>query len=225
MKKIALTVGAVLALSLGMAPVALAQDDDSCDAAKKALAKLEVKLDTAVFDERSKEQPALDAAQAAFDVAKGELDRRKGLLDAAKLANDAAEIARLEPLVESAKKARDAAKVTLADAQKKFDTDNPKVAGLRAQVELAIQERDKACDEAPPTTTTPVPTTPADADVDCDEVSDARAQEILDADRNDPNNLDDDNDGVACEEEVVVADNSDVVVTPSGGVNTGGWRK
>ena len=32
--------------------------------------------------------------------------------------------------------------------------------------------------------------------------------------------------GVACEEEeVLVADNDSVVVAPSGGVNTGGWRR
>lgn len=80
--------------------------------------------------------------------------------------------------------------------------------------------------EPTPTTTPATPTTPANEDVDCDEVTDARAQEILDADRNDPHNLDDDNDGVACEEEeVLVADNDSVVVAPSGGVNTGGRRR
>lgn len=92
-----------------------------------------------------------------------------------------------------------------------------------------VEKREEKCAEDPeptPTTTPATPTTPANEDVDCDEVTDARAQEILDADRNDPHNLDDDNDGVACEEEgVLVADNDSVVVAPSGGVNTGGWRR
>lgn len=98
----------------------------------------------------------------------------------------------------------------------------------RAEKKLAnlVEKREEKCAE-PTTTPTPTPTTtpPVDNDVDCDEVSDARAQEILDADRNDPNNLDDDNDGVACEEEEVLVADNDVVVTPSGGVNTGGWRR
>lgn len=104
-------------------------------------------------------------------------------------------------------------------------------AGGRAVVQAAVAAQAKvkaACDTTPPTTTPPPPTTtvpptttPApDDDVDCDEVSDKRAQEILDADKSDPNNLDEDGDGVACEEDVTIV--RDRVVVPSGGVNTGG---
>lgn len=39
----------------------------------------------------------------------------------------------------------------------------------------------------------------APADINCDDVTDAEAQTILDADPNDPNDLDRDGDGDACE--------------------------
>lgn len=85
----------------------------------------------------------------------------------------------------------------------------------------------------PPTTTapvetptpTPTPTStptlpPADDDIDCDDVTDAEAQRILDADPADPNRLDGDRDGTACDDE---DDNfTDVGVAPRGGVATGG---
>jgi hypothetical protein len=48
-------------------------------------------------------------------------------------------------------------------------------------------------------------------------VSDAEAQKILDSDLSDPHNLDYDDDGLACEE-----GDGGSVVTPSGGVATGG---
>lgn len=122
--------------------------------------------------------------------------------------------------------------VVEVSAQEKSD-----LAGLANQVDRLEKKRDEAVEKReekcadpepePTPTPTPTPTTtpPVDNDVDCDEVSDARAQEILDADRNDPNNLDDDNDGVACEEEEALVADNDVVVTPGGGVNTGGWRR
>ena len=40
---------------------------------------------------------------------------------------------------------------------------------------------------------------PASADIDCGDVSPSRAQELLDEDPSDPNNLDGDSDGQACE--------------------------
>ena|SRR5687768_449417 len=103
--------------------------------------------------------------------------------------------------------------------------------GGRAQVLVALAAFaavDDACDEAPPTTTPPPTTTvtttpPADdvSDVDCDEVSDLEAQRILDEDPSDPNELDSDNDGVACEVEVDV-DVNNYVRVPRGSVDTGG---
>lgn len=71
----------------------------------------------------------------------------------------------------------------------------------------------------PVETTTPAPTLPP-ADINCDDVTDAQAQAILDADPSDPNLLDGDNDGDACDDED--ADFGDVGRAPSGGVATGG---
>lgn len=79
----------------------------------------------------------------------------------------------------------------------------------------------------PPVTTTPVETTtpaptlrPDVEDINCDDITDAEAQAILDADPSDPNLLDGDNDGDACDDED--ADFGDVGRAPSGGVATGG---
>ncbi len=79
----------------------------------------------------------------------------------------------------------------------------------------------------PPVTTTPAPTaTPAPTlplaveDINCDDVTDAEAQVILDADPSDPNLLDGDNDGNACDDED--GNFSAVGVAPRGGVATGG---
>lgn len=71
----------------------------------------------------------------------------------------------------------------------------------------------------PPVTTTPAPTLPP-ADINCDDVTDAEAQRILDADPSDPNRLDGDNDGDACDDED--SNFSDVGRAPRGGVATGG---
>jgi hypothetical protein len=203
MNKLALVSGAVLALSLLSAPAAFADDND-CDEARKVLVQAETRLVNRVAQERVEELAELDAAKGVLRAAQTALD-------------DAAEGVDLEPLRKAVRDAR-----ALRDAaQKALDTDSRRLVELRAAVTVAIQERDKACDEPDPTptpTTTPAP--PADTDVDCDEVTDARAQEILNADRNDPNNLDDDNDGVACEEDDVLR--PQVVTVPVGGVATGG---
>jgi hypothetical protein len=209
MKKIALTVGAVLALSLGMAPAALADDRD-CTRAQREVARVELRLAGLVTEERNAERAALEAAQAALNTAQNALRNAAPGVD----------LGPLQAAVDTAREARDAAREVL-------NTDSRRLVDLRAELAAAIATRDKACDDTPPTTTPPTPaptTTPAPADdVDCDEVSDARAQEILDADKSDPHNLDVDNDGVACEVELDV--NPKPVFVPSGGVNTGGWRK
>lgn len=203
MNKIALVSGAVLVLSLVAAPVALADEDD-CDAARKALTQAKTRFENRAAEERVEERRVLDEKKAALRAAQVALDEAKGTdQEAAK------------------RELRDAAKDAVDRAQRELDTDSRRLADLRAAVTVALQERDKACDDdddddddTPSTTSAP----PADDDVDCTEVSDARAQEILNDDRSDPNNLDEDNDGVACEDDVVI----DRVVVPSGGVATGG---
>ena len=90
----------------------------------------------------------------------------------------------------------------------------------------------------PPVTTPPVTEPPADneapGDVDCNDfASQADAQAVLDADPSDPNVLDVDGDGLACEtgvnDDPAPVDNGlnpgalvPSVVTPVGGVETGG---
>lgn len=91
-------------------------------------------------------------------------------------------------------------------------------------LDKAVDKRKDKCDAPAATTTTAPPTTVVeDKDVDCDEVSPAEAQRILNADRSDPNNLDIDGDGTACEEDVTLTPPPRVtVVIPRGGVETGG---
>jgi hypothetical protein len=110
------------------------------------------------------------------------------------------------------------------DEQTKLDALAGTSLRLDEALDKAVDKRKDKCDEPDPTTTPATPTTVIDdPDVDCDEVTASRAQEILDADRADPNNLDTDNDGVACEEDVVLNPPPTVnVVVPNGGVATGG---
>jgi hypothetical protein len=197
-----LAVAALPVLGLG---VAAADDDSGCDAAKTKVSRVEVRLASAITAERTAEKAAVDKAKGALEDAQALLDKATG---------DA---------VPAARAARDAAKGALDAAKDALNTDSKRLADLRVELKTAQTERDKACDDDQAPSTTPAPTTTpaADNDVDCSEVSDARAQEILDADRSDPNNLDDDHDGVACEEDVTIVHDREVV-TPSGGVQTDG---
>ncbi|NIH87487.1 excalibur calcium-binding domain-containing protein [Amycolatopsis granulosa] len=77
--------------------------------------------------------------------------------------------------------------------------------------------------EAPPVT----PTKTGAADLDCaDFATQAQAQAVLDADRRDPNHLDADHDGYACEsrfgEKKAAGGGTQIKVKPVGGVATGG---
>lgn len=84
-----------------------------------------------------------------------------------------------------------------------------------AAVDLGELRQALDCDETPAPTTPPATTPPpADDDIDCGEVTDERAQEILDADETDPHGLDVDNDGVACEDEVDLGDDDEFPSTP-----------
>jgi len=108
------------------------------------------------------------------------------------------------------------------DEQTKLDALHGTTLRLDEERDKAVDKRKDKCDD--PTTTPATPTTVVkDNDVDCDEVSAAEAQRILNSDRSDPNNLDVDGDGVACEEDVVLNPPPTVkVVVPKGGVETGG---
>jgi hypothetical protein len=130
--------------------------------------------------------------------------------------------------------------------QKLVDDLTPLVAALKVEVpnlqealDAATAAANEACatDGQPPASPSPSaepsspPAAPVD-DVDCADVPQARAQEILDADRSDPNKLDGDHDGTACEvdegEDTVdltipeaAPSTSQVSVLPQGGVDTG----
>lgn len=106
--------------------------------------------------------------------------------------------------------------------------------GAAAEVKAALAAftaRDKACDEDTPPTTTPPTTTPApDADLDCGDFpldNGQSAQDVLDDNSSDPNNLDVDGNGKACDngddnKAVDVDISKQVRNYPRGGVSTGG---
>ena len=197
---------AVLGLAVAALPVlaaspAFAQDERDCNRAQREVTRVELRLAATVTEERNAEQKLVDDARAAL----------RGLLD------DAIPNGEQRDAIDAAR--------SLVDLRvRELNTDSRRLVDLRAELARVVQDRNEACDDDPtptPTPTTPPATTPpADNDVDCTEVSDARAQEILNADKSDPNNLDEDNDGIACEDDVIVQ--RDVVRAPTGGVQTGG---
>lgn len=239
---------AVLALSLLTAPVAFAQEPTDCGAATSALTSAQSAHSDAVADDE-KAKTAKDADDA-FDDADRELRQANNRLQRAEDAiADRGPVngdrASQEPAdgTPAEKKELKSAKQAVKDA-----TEERNKARTKADKEDANQlqrkadrtdadELKKAVDEAQDdvnrlcggVTTTP----PADddpADVDCDEVDAAEAQRILDADRSDPNNLDQDGDGLACEVDEIlpdpdnggsVSDGGSDVVTPTGGIATG----
>ena len=133
----------------------------------------------------------------------------------------------------------------VAAAEGALRNDNDETAGVRARLQIAQNQERRACTPpatptTPPATTTTTPPPPADnddpADLDCDDfATPAAAQAALDADPSDPNVLDVDGDGLACEtgvnDDPAPVDNDNglnpgpivgSVVTPVGGVETGG---
>jgi hypothetical protein len=194
MNKIALTAGAVLALSVMTAPSALAQDDsNACDKARIAEA-------AALKDLRGAEKD-LDRARAAA---------KSGVAASLTIGSITIVIDDKTDVNDAERAGIDALKGVVDRAQKALDK--------------AVDKREDRC--ATPETTTPAPTTTVvpDPDVDCDEVSDDEAQRILDADRSDPNDLDQDRDGIACEDDEILpapVDDTPSVAVPSGGVATG----
>jgi hypothetical protein len=216
-KKTVLALGAALVLSVVTAPAALAQDTSpSCDEAKKVVVDLQADIDDTAAKEHVKELADLAAAKDARGAAKAEVERLERLI---KEATDPVEIDRLNGLLAPAKDALVARRTDVDKAQERLDRESDRLVGLRTRLTAAITERDRVCGGVTTTPTTP----PADNDVDCGEVTDTEAQRILDADKSDPNRLDVDGDGIACEDEFTLnPPTNDVVVTPSGGVATGG---
>lgn len=232
---------AVLALSVLTAPVAFAQEPADCAAATVALQTAKTDHDKAVADDKKAEE-ARDADRA-FERADRDFERAKKRLDNARAAvvpdekdDPAEEIAELrsaEKNFDQASKERDRARTkadkTNADQLQRV-ADRTDAAALKKVLDEAQDDVNRLCGGA---TTTPSPTPEPEDDIDCDEVSGPEAQRILDADRSDPNNLDNDHDGIACDVDEVpvpgdpapadpgVVVNNNVAV-PSGGVATGG---
>ena len=233
MNRIALSssvAAATVALSVMTAPVVLAQEQTpSCDEAKRVVVELETRVTNAAADENVRERAELDAAKAALEAAQREVVRLTGRLadeqGKPEQDQDPDEINRLIGLLDRAEDTVVARQTDVEAAEDALKVDGDELAGLRARLALALADRDDKCGTPTTTPTTPPATTtpPAANDVDCGDVSDDEAQRILDEDPADPNRLDEDGDGIACEDEVVLnppADNGAVVV-PSGGVATG----
>lgn len=100
-------------------------------------------------------------------------------------------------------------------------------ADLKANIKAAIELKDRVCAPVtttvtpPPATTTvpPVTTTvvpPPFKDIDCDDVTFAEAQRILKADPTDPNLIDTNGNGIACEAPVNVPGGTGSVETGGG---------
>lgn len=220
---------------------AQAEEPGDCGAATASLTSAQSDLNKAKDDDEKAEK-AKDADDA-FDRAARELSRADRRLVAAKaaIADRGDDPANQEPA-----DGTEAEKAELKSAQKDFDqatderdrtrkqadkenadqlqrkADKTDAADLQKRVNEAQDDVNRLCGGV--TTTPAVP----DTDVDCDEVSPEEAQRILNADRSDPNNLDQDNDGIACEvDEILPDDDNGVTVNnnvavPSGGVATGG---
>lgn len=209
---LAVATGIALAGSLGTG-VALAQGPNSeeCDNARQAVIKLETQFQKVAAEERVSEQDDLDKAQADLRAAQVEVDKAKTASDADP--NDPI----LKDALKTAREVRDTAKDTRDRAQRDLNTDSNKLAGLRAQLNLALQDRDRECSE-PTSTPAPAPTDTLDCN---DFATHALAQAEFDKDRNDPHNLDSDNDNRACEIHFGLNDDDDNAPVPSGGVDTG----
>jgi hypothetical protein len=221
--------GAALALLVGGAVPALAADDEpTCDEARRSVVELDVKVNAAA---------AADDAVASAEKVAEQLAAARAELAAAVAVDNAT----VPPLTEDSQRTVDA-KALVAELEEKAvapaELDQLRKLAEASDVDelislrlAAIEVRDKACDDGGVTTTpptpTPAPTTepPADEpDLDCADFpleDGTTAQEMFERDVNDPHNLDIDEDNVACEvDEDTLSGN---VAVPVGGVSTGGW--
>lgn len=212
MKKLVLSlvVGVLALTGAVLAPSASAQDPTpSCSQALIKQQELQRQHDAAVAADK-----AVADAQALYDT----LDKARVELAAAIAADNAT----VPPLTEDSQRTKDAkAAVAKAEASvKAFEAKGVSIEALRAEaakadaaalkvlLDAAAKVADTACKGKPGE--------PAPKDVDCDEVTRAEAQRILNLDLSDPNNLDVDGDGIACE-----VDQVRVVPRTSSGVDTG----
>jgi len=252
---------AVLALSVLTAPVAFAQEPSDCAAATIALQTAKTdhdkavaadkRLADAVADDQAVERAEREVRQAfrrvdgfvigVHDVPSGRaiMNEIEDLLkrpEANPGGQDRRTLERKREVLRDYLRAND----RLEDARRKADrtdvralrriADRTDADALKKVLDAAQDDVNRLCGGA---TTTPSPTPEPEDDIDCDEVSGPEAQRILDADRSDPNNLDNDHDGIACDVDEVpvpgdpapadpgVVVNNNVAV-PSGGVATGG---
>lgn len=198
MKRIAIAVGAVLALSLATAPLALASDRPTCDEAKKLVVAAQTRVDNRAAQERVEELAELNAAKVARNAAQVAVDQAKAALDASP--DDAA----LKAALKSAQDALAAAKDRVDRAQKALDTDSDRLAELRVLLKVATQDKDKACDDGKD-----------------DDGKDKDKNKDDDKDKDDKDK-DDDKVTTTPPTTVVLPDVHREVVTPRGGVATGG---
>jgi hypothetical protein len=141
MKNSLIATGAVLALSLVTAPVALASDKPTCSEAKALVVTAQTRFDNRAAEERVDELKELDAAKVARNAAQVVVDKAKADLDAKP------DDATLKAALKTAQDALAAAKDRADRAQKAVDTDSTRLAELRTLLKVAIQDKDKACDD------------------------------------------------------------------------------
>jgi hypothetical protein len=128
MYKIATSAGAVLALFLVTAPVALADDDLNCDEAKRLVTTAQTRVDNRAAEERVEETALLREAREALRVAR---DLPQSTPEERETRRQAIESA--QALVES--------------RERDLDEDSRRLAELRTLLTVAIQDKDKACDD------------------------------------------------------------------------------
>jgi hypothetical protein len=189
LKNSLIATSAVVALSLVTAPFALAADRLTCSEAKALVVTAQTRFDNRAAEERVDELKELDAAKVARNAAQVAVDKAKA--DLAASPDDAA----LKAALKTAQDTLAAAKDRVDRAQKAVDTDSNRLAELRTLLKVAIQDKDKACD---------------DGDNDGD-------------DDGDDDDDDDDDKATAIPSPPTTVNPPDVkVVVPRGGVATGG---
>lgn len=161
---------------------------------------------------------AIPAQEEKAKLADGRIPVHQGIAKAAD-----AEVTKQQEAADIAGKRVDALQADLAKLEKTRDEVCAPIPGQDGQDGVPGTNPDSTDVPDPSGAPDPsaTPETPTSANlIDCVDVSDEEAQRILDADASDPNNLDSDNDNVACEEGD--DDTSDTSVFPSAAPETGG---
>lgn len=218
--KILLCTAAVVASLLGSAGVASAapaQVLPTCEAQTRIVVALEAQLKTLTDSQDIKNIPAMEKN---LKVLRSELVKLQADLDALlKIVGPTAD--QLKAIADL--KIAVGTKTTQVTTADKLIIDlKAKLATAEANLKVGIELKDKVC--APPvvtTTATPPPVTttvvpPPFKDIDCDDVTFAEAQRILKADPTDPNLIDTNGNGIACEAPVNVPGGTGSVETGGG---------